>query len=127
MLPRKKVHKEMVAHARSLGINILFAYCDLKKDPLILARAKHKLGQLIIEYVDEHKHPWGGFIVLSLPKRYETPDAKEQEIEPVYISFGFHSTATELFETFLSDCEELVKLFSLEDTGDESDSNKADD
>ena len=127
MLPRKKVYKEMVAHARSLGINILFSYCALKKDPLILARAKHKLGQLIIEHVEGLAHPWGGFIVLSLPKRYETPDAKEQEIEPVYISFGFHSTATELFETFLSDCEEIVKLFSLEDAVNDPDSNKADD
>jgi len=126
MLPRKKVYKEMVSDARALGLNILFSFCALKKDPLILARAKHKLGQLIIEHVEDHKHPWGGFIVLSLPKRYETPDAKEQEIEPVYISFGFHESAEQLFKTFLSDSLELVKLFSLEDAVDEPDSSIAD-
>lgn len=114
MKERKKVYKQMVVEARALGLNILFSFVDLKKDPLILAKAKHKLGQLIVEYVEDQPRPYGAFITISLPKRFETPNSTEAEIEPIYISLGFHENPSSLFSTFLSDSEELVKLFTLE-------------
>ena len=113
MKERKKIYKEMLSEARALGINIVFSYVELKKDPLIIAKAKNKLGLLIIEYVENQPNPYGGFLTASLSKRHELPDAVETETEPFYLSFGFHPTATDLFSTFLADCDELSKLFSL--------------
>lgn len=113
MKQRKKIYNDFVQVARLEGLNISFSYVELKKDPLLLAKAKNKLGTLFIEYIDGSVRPFGAFQTISLSKGYESPDLKEKEIRQVYVSYGFHETNIDLISTFLNDCEELKLLFSL--------------
>lgn len=113
MKHRKKVYKEFAELAKAEGLPILFSYVELKKDPLLLAKAKNKLGLLHIEYVENSNRPYGAFQSVSLSKGYESPDVEVEETRLIYISYGFHATALDLIATFLEDFSELSKLFSL--------------
>jgi hypothetical protein len=113
MKHRKKVYKEFVELAKAEGLPILFSYVELKKDPLLLAKAKNKMGALHIEYVENSIRPYGAFQSVSLSKGYESPDVDVEETRLIYISYGFHATALDLIATFLEDCSDLSKLFSL--------------
>lgn len=113
MKHRKKVYKEFVDIAKAEGLPFVFSYVELKKDPLLLAKSKNKQGVIHVEYIEGSPKPYGAFQSISLSKGYESPDIGELETRLVYISYGFHSTALDLIATFLEDCSELSKLFSL--------------